>query len=207
MTATHSNMYFFEASYVLNGLALHRLYVMDKDIVLSVFHSVSSRLGYNHPKPGQVEAVTTLVLGRDVFISLPTGYGKSLCYSCLPLVFDMIMRKISFSVIIVVSPLNALIKDQLTALSAKDIKAVHVNECFDNCGEEVKAGIVAGIYSIVFISPELLLTDKSWVELFNHQGFKERLVGLVVDEAHCIKKWYVPCFLHKLHITVYQQTL
>ena len=46
---------------------------MDKDIVLSV----SSRLGYNHPKPGQVEAVTTFVLGRDVFISLPTGYGKS----------------------------------------------------------------------------------------------------------------------------------
>ena len=50
---------------------------MDKDIVLSVFHAVSSRLGYNHPKPGQVEAVTTFVLGRDVFISLPTGYGKS----------------------------------------------------------------------------------------------------------------------------------
>ena len=60
-----------------------------------------------------------------------------------------------------------------------------MNECFDNC-EEVKAGIVAGNYCIVFISPELLLTDKSWVELFNHQGFKERLVGLVVDEAHCI---------------------
>ena len=41
---------------------------MDKDIVLSVFHSVSSRLGYNHPKPGQVKAVTTFVLGRDVAV-------------------------------------------------------------------------------------------------------------------------------------------
>ena len=77
MTATYANMYFFEASYILDGLSLYRLYVMDKDMVLSVFHSVSSRLGYNHPKPGQAEAVTAFVLGRDVFISLPTGYGKS----------------------------------------------------------------------------------------------------------------------------------
>ena len=164
---------------------------MNKETVASALHSVLLRLGYSYPKPAQVEAVTTFILGRDVFLSLPTGYGKSLCYSCLPLVFDMIKQKIAFSVIIVVSPLNALIKDQVNALSAKGILTVHINEGFNNCGEDVKAGLVAGIYSIIYISPKLLLTDKSWVELLNNDDFKERLVGLVVDEAHCIKKWYV----------------
>ena len=75
---------------------------MNKETVASALHSVLLRLGYSYPKPEQVEAVTTFILGRDVFLSLPTGYGKSLCYSCLPLVFDMIKQKIAFSVIIVV---------------------------------------------------------------------------------------------------------
>ena len=83
--------------------------------------------------------------------------------------------------------MNALIKDQVKGLNTKGVKAVHVNERFDNYGEDVKARVMNGVYSIIFISPELLLTDKSWVELFTSEDFKERFVGLVVDEAHCIK--------------------
>ena len=75
---------------------------MNKETVVSALNWVSLRLGYSHPKLAQAEAVSTFILGRDVFLSLPTGYGKSLCYSCLPLVFDMIKQKIAFSVIIFV---------------------------------------------------------------------------------------------------------
>ena len=160
---------------------------MNREIVVCALHSVSLQLGYSHPKSDQENAVMQFVLGRDVFLSLPTGYGKSFCYCCLPLIFDTIRQKLSFHVVIVVSPLNALIKDQVNGLNTKGVKAVHVNEGFDNCGEDVKARIMDGVYSIIFISPELLLTDKSWVELFTSEDFKERFVGLVVDETHCIK--------------------
>jgi len=165
--------------------------MMNKEGIVAALCLVSLRLGYSHPKLCQEEAVTTFLLGRDVFLSLPTGYGKSFCYSCLPLVFDTINMKNSFSVIIVVSPLNALMKDQVNALSAKGVKAVHINENFDNFDEDVKTRVAAGFYCIIFISPELLLTDKSWIQLFSNKDFKEHLIGLVVDEAHCIKKWYV----------------
>ena len=50
---------------------------MNKETVVSDLHSVSLQLGYSHPKPAQVEAVTTFILGRDVLLSLPTGYRKS----------------------------------------------------------------------------------------------------------------------------------
>ena len=78
---------------------------MNKESVVSALNWVSLRLGYSHPKPAQAEAVTTFILGIDVFLSLPTGYGKSLCYYCTLAyrwVFDMIKQKIAFSVIIVV---------------------------------------------------------------------------------------------------------
>jgi len=51
----------------------------------------------------------------------------------------------------------------------------------------VNTRAAAGVYSIIFISPELLLTDKHWIQLFSNKDFKECLMGLVVDEAYCIK--------------------
>ena len=63
-------------------------------------------------KPKQLEAVREFVSGKDVFVSLPTGGGKSLCYAVLPAVFDILhQRSTSTSMIIVVSPLIALMKD------------------------------------------------------------------------------------------------
>ena len=54
--------------------------MMNKETVVSALHSVSLQLDYSHPKPAQVEAVTTFILGRDVLLSLPTGYRKLWCY-------------------------------------------------------------------------------------------------------------------------------
>ena len=76
--------------------------------ISSIVKSVFLRLSYNYVKPCQMEAILAFVSGRDVFVSLPTGYGKSICYASLPFVFDTIRGKDS-SVIIVISPLNALI--------------------------------------------------------------------------------------------------
>jgi len=132
-----------------------------------------------------------LWLGKDVFVSLPTGYGKSFCYCCLPLIFDILKGKQHpFHVVIVISLLLALMKDQVKKFSDRKIGAVQIHDKFDSCEDAVKSRISTNC-SLIFTSPELILGDKSWLDVFCSPVFSERLVVLVVDEAHCIKKWYV----------------
>lgn len=69
-------------------------------------------LGYTSLRPEQLQVVEKFVSGRDVFVSLPTGGGKSLCYACLPLVFDSLRSLRQRSIVLVVSPLNSLMQDQ-----------------------------------------------------------------------------------------------
>ena len=73
--------------------------------------AAAKRLGYEALKPKQVEVVKANSQGRDVFAVLPTGFGKSLCYSCLPWVFDE-LRAEEGSIVIVVTPLTAIMIDQ-----------------------------------------------------------------------------------------------
>eukprot|EP00731_Ephydatia_muelleri_P025636 Em0017g719a len=70
-------------------------------------------LGYSSMKPEQAEVAVALIVGRDVFAILPTGFGKSLCYACLPVAFDKCQKKErGYSIVVVVSPLVAVMKDQ-----------------------------------------------------------------------------------------------
>ena len=69
-------------------------------------------LGYAESKSHQVRVIGQFVRGHDVFGVLPTGYGKSLCYTCLPLIFDQLLQRPSgFSIVLTVSPLIALMRD------------------------------------------------------------------------------------------------
>lgn len=81
---------------------------------------VATRLGYPELKKEQREAVLSFVQGKDVFVSLPMGYGKSLCYGMIPLVVDeMKAHKEPSSIVLVVSPLISLMKDQVKHLQLK----------------------------------------------------------------------------------------
>ena len=93
----------------------------------SIMHAVQE-LGYDRATPEQGQAIQEFLLGRDVFVSLPTGEGKSLCYASLPLVFDWIKEhhvkttiseNVSSSIVVVVSPLTALMKDQVESFSKR----------------------------------------------------------------------------------------
>ncbi len=75
----------------------------------------AKRLGYSTLKELQLKVVLSVVTGHDVFAVLPTGYGKSLCYGCLPLVFDS-LHKQATSIVAVVTPLTAIIEDQVALL-------------------------------------------------------------------------------------------
>ena len=81
----------------------------------SVCRSVAASLGYSNLKNEQYIVIKNFVLGNDVFGVLPTGYGKTLCYACLPGIFDKLSGSQS-SIVVVISPLTAIMKDQVCTL-------------------------------------------------------------------------------------------
>ena len=124
---------------------------------------------------------------RDVFVTLPTGSGKSLCYCILPVVFDALLDKTCKSIVLVVSPLIALMKDQVRSMSERGVSAVYVGDINDN----VEMDICSGKYQLVYMSPEMLICDDHWRDMIIRPVYMESLKAMVVDEAHCVQKWYV----------------
>ena len=86
---------------------------LDKSDVVSAAMHVAKQLGYPEMKDLQVKVVVDFVCGRDVFAVLPTGYGKSLCYACLPGVFDLVHRNESPCIVCVITPLTAIVENQV----------------------------------------------------------------------------------------------
>ena len=144
-------------------------------------------LGFQQLKEQQRQAILAFVGGRDVFVALPTGYGKSLIYGCLPRVYDLLREVQSDecrSVIMVVSPLKALMEDQCSSFNTLGLIAASVGDnsvCLES--------FISGRIQIVLISPESLLRGKQWREILKSSTYQENLVGFVVDEAHLIKTW------------------
>ena len=149
-------------------------------------------LGYDALKPKQEMALMSFLRGRDVFVSLPTGYGKSLCYAALPGAFDRLLgRRPSTSIVVAVSPLIALMKDQVASMSSKGLAIGCVTQ---ESSDEDKAKVRSGEFQLVLFSPEALLSVRRWRELIQGHLYSSRIVAFVVDEAHCVKKWCV-CML------------
>ena len=85
----------------------------DKESTKCLITRCIQKLGYSELKQEQLKVVMAFIGGRDVFAVLPTGYGKTLCYACLPLVFDELASRNAPSIILVITPLNAIMKDQV----------------------------------------------------------------------------------------------
>ena len=105
-------------------------HAIETSIIKQVIFKSVHQLGYDRPRPNQLEAVLHFVSGQDTFILLPTGSGKSLCFACVPLVYDR-FREIKgtpshHSICIVLSPLNALMQDQVTNFTARGMRAAFV---------------------------------------------------------------------------------
>ena len=146
-------------------------------------------MGYDALRDKQREAILGFLQGRDVFVSLPTGGGKSLCYSVLPKVFDILRKKRYKSVVIVISPLISLMKDQIQSLRTKGIKSTFVSKDLADSDDDVEQALYEGTYQIIFFSPETLLCDDTWKEMMQTQVYKDNVVAFVIDEAHLVKKW------------------
>lgn len=142
-------------------------------------------------KEEQLSSIKAAYDGRDVFVCLPTGYGKSLCYQTLPFVMDHKHRHEASqgsSAAIIVSPLVALMEDQVSGLRRRGVKACIISSSAAVAKEMIATDKTLATDSLFFCAPEALVTTK-WRDAFERPEFAGRIVAIVVDEAHCVSKW------------------
>ena len=140
------------------------------------------------PKEEQLRAIAAINEGKDVFVWLPTGYGKSLCYQVLPFLFD---HKLGFvrgksSAVVVFSPLISLMVDQVQSLRQRGVEAVVISQggrFATSLDKETLASPLSLLTaSLIFCSPEILSSTK-WRDAL--ESILDRVCAVVVDEAHC----------------------
>jgi ATP-dependent DNA helicase RecQ len=142
-----------------------------------MLQTLRDHFGHDALREGQEEVVRALLEGRSALAVFPTGGGKSLCYQLPALMLD--------GLTLVVSPLIALMKDQVDALVAKGIAAARLDSTLDAEGVcEVYRRLDAGTLKLLYIAPER----------FANETFRQRLKRLpiqlvAIDEAHCISEW------------------
>lgn len=127
---------------------------------------------------------------QDVFINLPTGFGKSLIYQALPLIFDEVTR-IRGHIVVVVSPLLNLIQDQVANLQKLGISAVSLSAVIgeeEGVEEKIKE-VENGKFSVVYGTPESLMLNERWRRMLTSCVYSSRLCAIAIDEAHVIKQW------------------
>ena len=136
----------------------------------------------------QREAIKAFVVDRkDALLNLPTGFGKSLVYQMAPLVYSHAgigATSVSSPIIVVISPLVSLMEDQRTKLQSLNIPVgILGRDEMDN------RRIEKGQCSIVLSSPESILGNPRYRQMLSGDIYQSNLIGIVVDEAHCISHW------------------
>ena len=131
----------------------------------------------------QKETILKLVNGdQDIFINLPTGYGKSIIYQSLLLVYDRVLNSSGH----IVSPLINLIADQVRYLNGISVQAISLTAIER---EEERKLVERGEYSVVYGTPEALLLNERWRSMLNNATYLRKLCAIAVDEAHVVKQW------------------
>ena len=144
--------------------------------VQTLYDTLKKYYGYNSFREGQLEIIQQTLSGRDTVVLMPTGGGKSLCYQLPSL--------LTGGVTLVVSPLIALMIDQVQALNANGIKAaaLHSNQ-EERLNRHIFERATRGDYNLIYISPERLIAD------IDRIADKLPVKFVAVDEAHCISQW------------------
>lgn len=141
-------------------------------------HSLLSQyFGYQKFRPLQEEVISSFTNKKDTLVLMPTGGGKSICYQIPALMKEGTM--------LVISPLIALMKDQVDALQSMGISAIFLNSTLSPIEQSaIMQNAESGEYKLLYIAPERLGNPNfiAWLKRIN-------LSGIAVDEAHCISQW------------------
>ena len=143
----------------------------------TIQQTLATIFGFHQFRPPQQEVVERVVSGEDVFLVMPTGGGKSLCYQ-----IPALHRN---GLAIVVSPLISLMKDQVDALVANGVRAALLNSSLSSAeARAVSARIDAGGLDLLYVAPErLMMAD------FLEKIATIKIALFAIDEAHCISQW------------------
>src|SRR5690606_34281783 len=146
-------------------------------MTLSSLETLQQVFGYDSFRGDQQAIIDHVVQGGDALVLMPTGGGKSLCYQIPALVRP--------GVGVVISPLIALMQDQVDALIELGVRAAFLNSSQDwRTAREVEQAFLRGELDLLYVAPERLLTDRC-LELLG-QG---RVSLFAIDEAHCVSQW------------------
>ena len=139
--------------------------------------ALQEHFGFSEFLQGQEETIRNALKGRDMVVVMPTGSGKSLCYQLLSLVLPGIS--------IVVSPLIALMKDQVDGLEARGLPATYINSSLPalEMRERIEA-LRSGSYKLVYVAPERF-RDRRFLDAVG----RNQISLMAIDEAHCISQW------------------
>ena len=145
---------------------------------LDTLHRV---FGYSSFRGPQAEIVDHLIGGGDALVLMPTGGGKSLCYQ-----IPAMLRQ---GVGVIVSPLIALMQDQVDALLQAGVRAAFLNSSQDFAtASEVERRLRSDELDLIYVAPERLLTDR-FLAVMDHLQNRNRLALFAIDEAHCVSQW------------------
>ena len=138
---------------------------------------LSDVFGYSSFRPGQEEVIDSILAGNNVLTVMPTGAGKSMCFQIPALVGE--------GLTVVVSPLVALMEDQVAALKLDGVAAETINSSRDRATNVTSwQRVAAGTVHLLYISPERLLSERMLAALH-----RVAVSNIAIDEAHCISRW------------------
>lgn len=147
----------------------------------SLQQALKQYFGYDSFRAGQREIIEAHLAGRDTLAIMPTGGGKSICFQ-LPAL-------IKTGVTIVVSPLIALMQDQVTALKENGIGATFLNSSLSYRETQQRSqAILNGTIKLVYVAPERLFAEQ-FLEFLNIIKNSIGIAGFAIDEAHCVSEW------------------
>lgn len=139
--------------------------------------ALRERFGLSAFRGPQREVIEAVMAGRDVLLTMPTGAGKSLCYQLPAVVLD--------GLVLVISPLIALMQDQVDALRKKGVRAAFVNSSLDAHERRTRLEAAArGELELLYITPERFRAAD-----FQEFAPRLRIARMAVDEAHCVSQW------------------